>query len=330
MSVPAAYLAVILIWSTTPLAVKWSGEGPGFLFGALGRMALGVCVGLAVLGALRQPLPWHREARQTYLAATLGVYGALLCVYWGAQQVPSGIVAILFGLTPILTSVFARVLLDERGFTPAKVGGMWLGLAGLMVIFGGGLNLGPRASAGIEVLLLGVGLHSLSTVLIKRSNASLSGITAATGTLLLTTPLFFFTWLVFDGARPLALPPHSVASIVYLGVVGSVAGFSLYFYVLRHVTAGAAALVTLVSPVLALVLGSTVNHERLGPEIWFGATLVFGGLAMHQWGAVLGVFSRRPSTPASAAMLPDVGGFGAGQIPSQSHNKKETQSETHP
>lgn len=44
MSVPAAYLAVILIWSTTPLAVKWSGEGPGFLFGALGRMALGVLV----------------------------------------------------------------------------------------------------------------------------------------------------------------------------------------------------------------------------------------------------------------------------------------------
>ena len=36
MSVPAAYLAVVLIWSTTPLAVKWSGEGPGFLLGLFG------------------------------------------------------------------------------------------------------------------------------------------------------------------------------------------------------------------------------------------------------------------------------------------------------
>ena len=288
MSVPVAYLAVILIWSTTPLAVKWSGEGPGFLFGALGRMTLGVFVGLAVLVALRRPLPWHRVARRTYLSAALGVYGALLCVYWGAQQVPSGIVAILFGLTPILTSLLARVLLDERSFTPGKVAGMLLGLAGLVVIFGGGFDLGPRALAGIEVLLLGVSLHSLSTVLVKRTNTSLSGITVTTGTLLLTTPLFLVTWLAFDGAQPAALPPHSLASIIYLGVIGSVAGFSLYYYVLRHVTAGAAALVTLISPVLALVLGSTVNREHLDPTMLFGAALVLGGLAMHQWSSALG------------------------------------------
>lgn len=290
MSVPAAYLAVILIWSTTPLAVKWSGEGPGFLFGALGRMTLGVLVGLAVLVALRQQLPWHREARRTYLSAALGVYGALLCVYWGAQQVPSGIVAILFGLTPILTSVLARALLGERSFTPAKVAGMLLGLAGLMVIFGGGLDLGPHAFAGIEVLLLGVSLHSLSTVLVKRCNTSLPGITVTTGTLLVTTPLFLVTWFAFDGAQPVALPVYSVASIIYLGVIGSVVGFSLYFYVLRHVTAGAVALVTLVSPVLALILGSTVNHEHLGPAIWAGAALVLSGLALHQWGGMLGRF----------------------------------------
>ena len=28
MSVPAAYIAVILIWSTTPLAIQWSGDAP--------------------------------------------------------------------------------------------------------------------------------------------------------------------------------------------------------------------------------------------------------------------------------------------------------------
>ena len=41
MSVPAAYLGIILIWSTTPLAVKWSGEGPGYLFGVTARMVIG-------------------------------------------------------------------------------------------------------------------------------------------------------------------------------------------------------------------------------------------------------------------------------------------------
>ncbi len=41
MSVPLAYLGVIIIWSTTPLAIKWSNETGSFLFGVTGRMALG-------------------------------------------------------------------------------------------------------------------------------------------------------------------------------------------------------------------------------------------------------------------------------------------------
>ena len=36
MSVPAAYLGIVLIWGTTPLAIKWSGEGVGYLFGVTG------------------------------------------------------------------------------------------------------------------------------------------------------------------------------------------------------------------------------------------------------------------------------------------------------
>jgi len=287
MSVPVAYLAVILIWSTTPLAIKWSGEGPGFLFGVLGRMTLGMAVALVVVVILRRQLPWDRKAVQTYLAASVGVYGAMMCVYWGAQQVPSGIVAIVFGLAPILTSLFAHVMLNERSFTPAKVSGMLLGLAGLSVIFGDGLRFGPHGLAGIEIVLLGVLFHALSTVLVKRTNHSLPGITVTSGALVLTTPLFLITWFVFDGAQPVSLPTVAMGSIVYLSVVGSVVGFSLYFFVLRHVTASAVALVPLISPVLALILGSVVNHEQLGPTVWIGAALVLSGLAMHQWGGAL-------------------------------------------
>lgn len=32
MSLPAAFVSVILIWSTTPLAIKWSALGVGFSF----------------------------------------------------------------------------------------------------------------------------------------------------------------------------------------------------------------------------------------------------------------------------------------------------------
>ena len=41
MSIPAAFLGVVLIWATTPLAIKWSSEDAGYLFGVASRMVLG-------------------------------------------------------------------------------------------------------------------------------------------------------------------------------------------------------------------------------------------------------------------------------------------------
>jgi len=66
-----AFVIVILIWSTTPIAIKWSGEGPGFLFGVTARMVIGVTLMLLLAYIKRTPVPWHRQAVYTYLAAGL-------------------------------------------------------------------------------------------------------------------------------------------------------------------------------------------------------------------------------------------------------------------
>ncbi len=288
MSVPAAYLGVVLIWSTTPLAVKWSGEGPGFLLGALGRMGLATLLCLAALAVLRLEFPWHREARRAYLSGALGAYAAMILIYWAAQYVPSGLISVLFGLSPLVTALFAQPLLGERAFTPMRLAGMLVGLAGLVAIFGGSLALGPTTMAGLVALCAAVLLQSLSLVLIKRHAAEIPSLSVTSGALLIATPLFFLTWLAFDHRPPADLPARAVASIVYLGVIGSVVGFTLFFYVLKHVSAHGSALITLVTPVFALLLGAFVNHEHLAARVWAGAALVLFGLAMHQWGERLG------------------------------------------
>ncbi len=289
MSVPAAFLAIVLIWSTTPLAVKWSGEGPGFLFGALGRMSLAAVLCLALVAALRMAFPWHRAARRTYFSGALGLYGAMLCIYWSAQYVPSGLIAVLFGLSPLVTALLAQPLLGERALTPTRLSGMLLALTGLVAIFGASLTLGPHVVQGLMGLLAGVLLQSLSMVLVKRYGAELPSLTVTSGALLVAAPLFFLTWLIFDHHAPAELPTRALMSIVYLGVVGSLIGFTLFFYVLKRVTANTSALITLVTPVLALLLGAFINHEHVGARIWAGTALVLSGLALHQWG---GLFRR--------------------------------------
>ena len=287
MSVPAAFIAVVLIWSTTPLAVKWSGEGPGFIFGAIGRMAFAAVLCLLMINAMRLKLPWHREARNTYLSATLGIYGAMMCVYWGAQYISSGLIAVLFGLTPMVTALMARVWLQEQSLTSEKIAGMVFGLLGLMIIFGFGQASGSMESKGVAVVLLGVLLHAISIVWVKRTNTSLPGITVTSGALLLSVPLYFVSWLMIDGAPPVDLPDRALFSMLYLGVIGSVIGFTLFYYVLHHMEANGVVLITLITPVLALLIGNTVNNEQIGMNVLAGALMVLSGLVLHQWGRML-------------------------------------------
>ena len=183
MSVPAAYLGVILIWATTPLAIQWSSEGWGYLFGITGRMVLGALVCAILLQLFKPGLPWHREARRTYVAAGLGIYGGMLSVYWGAQFVPSGLIAVLFGLNPLVTALIAAVWLRERSLTPGKLLGMALGLCGLLSIFAADILLQGHAWWGVIAVLAAVFLHSFSSVWIKKVGASLPGLTVTSGSL---------------------------------------------------------------------------------------------------------------------------------------------------
>jgi drug/metabolite transporter (DMT)-like permease len=298
MSVPAAFVGVILIWSTTPLAIQWSSEGAGFLFGVAARMWLGALVCLALMGALSVPLPRHAAALRTYLAAGLGIFGAMTCVYWGAQFIPSGLISVLYGLTPMVTGLLAALWLGERAFSAARILGMLLGLGGLAVIFGRGLIGHQIAVPGVLGVLASVVIHSVSSVWVKRIGAEVPAMAVAGGGLLVAAPLYLLAWLLFDGSAPQALTPRAGAAIVYLGLVGSVVGFVLFYFVLKRMAASRIALITLVTPVLALWLGHGMNGETIDIQVVSGTALILSGLAAHQWGDRL--FAREAGGPASS------------------------------
>ena len=189
VSISMAYIGVIIIWSTTPLAIQWSGVGVGYLFGITSRMILGMLVGLMVAGLLSIPLPWHAEARRTYLAAGLGVFFAMTSVYWSSQFIPSGWISVLFGLAPIVTGLLATFLLAERALDAARLAGMLLGLAGLAIMLLGSQRLGPHAGYGIAGMVFSVTAYSASAVAVKRIGADVPALATTIGGLMVAVPL---------------------------------------------------------------------------------------------------------------------------------------------
>lgn len=281
MRVILAYLGVILLWATTPLAIKWSIADIGFLFSVTSRMVIGMLCVLLVLWCSKQRLQWHRKAVLTYIAVMLQIYGSMLCIYWGAQFVPSGWISVISGLTPLVTALFAALLLQERSLTAGKLLSYFLGIAGLSVMFGSALQISINAVFGIASVLLGVFCHSFSAVWIKRINAQLPALVQVSGGLIFSVLAYLLTWRCFGGDLPQKIPLLNLASILYLGIIATTLGFVLYYYLLTQLETTKVALITLICPVLALLLGHSINHELLNQKIIIGTVLISTALFVH-------------------------------------------------
>ena len=284
MRLTSAYAGIVAIWSTTPLALKWSTEA-GFLLGLLLRMIVAVMVAVPLVVLLRRGLPLHDRARQLYLVGGGTMFIMLALSNWSAQFVPSGWLSVVFGLTPIVTSLMASTWLDEPEVTRSGLVSLALSLLGLGLIFGRGVEPGAQILFGIGALLVAVLCYAGSLVWIKRIDARVDSIASMAGTMVVALALALVCWAA-DGAEwPTVFSSRAIGSILYLGSVASVIGWTLFYLLLRHLDTTRIALINLITPVAALLIGHFLNSEPLNSAIWAGTALVLSGLIWFQFGS---------------------------------------------
>ena len=139
LSIPLAFLSVIIIWSTTPLAIQWSSEGAP-MTSVFYRMLIGA-VFCVVAMQLTQGMPkLSKNVIRIYLVGALSIYLGSTLFYYSAQLIPSGWVAVIFGLSPLITGFFSAIVEPEAKLTRARLLGLALGLSGLALVFSAGLS----------------------------------------------------------------------------------------------------------------------------------------------------------------------------------------------
>jgi len=104
----------------------------------------------------------------------MGIFTTMSLVYYSSQTVPSGIISIVFGLTPIITGIFALLLLKESFFKFHKIAGLLLGLIGLIVIFKQTLSISTEMITGLLAVTFAMAFQSFISVKLKQVNASIS------------------------------------------------------------------------------------------------------------------------------------------------------------
>ena len=299
MKLLCAYLAVIFIWSSTPLGIQFTLEGLDFYTSVSLRMWGSAALSVPLVLLLRQRFAFSADALRSYLAGTLGVYGAMLSVYWGAAYIPSGLISVIYGLTPMLSGAIAYVWLKEKELTPVRIVALMIALAGLVMVVSGRLSLDVTAWKGILGSFLSALLFAISGVWVKRINANIHPVVQTSGTLWLSSFFYLLTVPVFGFHLPEVWPPAAVAGLGYLIVFGSLLSFLLYFYILRNLPTARVMLITLMAPVLALMWGYFLHDEMLQLTTLSGVVLLLAGLSLYQWHQradlwVSQLFFRRP------------------------------------
>ena len=163
-------LIFVLIWSTGFIAAKYSMQNADpFVFLCL-RMALTTLALIPILYLFGATLPRKLSPYRHDMVTGVLLHCCYLgFVFWPIKEgMPSGIVAIIIGIQPILTMVLASVYIGES-FTLKKLIGLAIGFVGVAIVILGKYGLGLIDDDGLGLIPIGmclIGLLSASSSVI--------------------------------------------------------------------------------------------------------------------------------------------------------------------
>lgn len=282
-----AFAAVYIIWGSTYLGIRYAIETlPPFLMaGARFSLAGAIMFTWAKLRGDAGGWSWAHWRRSLLIGALL-----LLCgnggVTWAEKYIASGLAALLVATEPVWVVMLNWAITRRRPNAKVLLG-VLIGLAGVALLVGGGLNDGSKVSgmtlAGTGVVLFAGLAWATGSVYenrrpIKATTSLASGMHMIAG-----GGLLLLLGLIVGDFKRLNLGAASWVSLVaffYLAIFGALVGFTAYGWLLRNVSTARAATYAYVNPAVAVFLGWLLASEPLTPRMLMAAAVIVGSVAL--------------------------------------------------
>lgn len=277
------YALLVLIWAATPLAIVWSVAEIHPMWVLIIRYFGASIIALFLLKIMRDPLPFDRTSMKSYLAGSLNLIDAQLFIYLAANYLTSGLMALIFGFSPLIAGLIGHMILKTHKLIWLQWLGMAVAVAGLCFVFADSADskINPW---GVVLMLISMVSYISSIFWVKQISAPLSPMSQATGSLLVSAAgslvLVPFIWQHI----PTQLPgTQAMIGFVFTMIMSSIVAMLCYFWLIRRLNASTVSLSNVMTPVIALVLGATLNHEIISSHAFAGIAVVMFGIIMYFW-----------------------------------------------
>ena len=216
------------------------------------RFFIALPIALFLLLILKVKLPCNKIALHSYLAGSFSLIGSQIFTYAATSYLSSGIIALMFGLAPIMAGLIGRF-----GFGQRLHGIQWLGMlvavVGLAIICtssGASQHVHP---VGIMLMLMSVFTYAFSIFWVKKVNADVVPMAQATGSILVSTLaamcIIPFIWQY----APTHIPEtKSLLALIYTVFMASLLAMFCYFKLVQNIKATTLSLTTVMTPMIAM------------------------------------------------------------------------------
>jgi probable blue pigment (indigoidine) exporter len=281
----ALFLALAALWGSAFMAIKAGLDYfPPVLFAALRYDVAGVIM----LGYAAVVVDdWLPRGRRQWAAVLVGAslmiaaYHAFLFI--GELETTSAAAAVIVSLSPVLTTMFARVWLPDERLSIPGLAGILFGLLGVAAI----AQPDPSNLLAEDVVSKGLVFtaavaFALGSVLTRRLDAEMDIETMEAwsmlgGALLMHAASAF---VLGESMADVTWGPGAYWSLGYLSVGASAIGFLIYFDLLDRLGPVEINLVSYVAPVFAAVTGFFFLNEVVDPTTFAGFALIVVGFVL--------------------------------------------------
>ncbi len=268
-----------LLWGSAFLWIKLALRGFTPIEIAVLRSVLGAAVLFVLARIAGQRMPrgrvmWGRLAVAAFFCNAVPF--ALFSI--GEQTVDSGIAGVLNATTPLWSLLIGLVLGAERGIHPARLGGLLLGFAGVLLIFAPWQRAG-LFGWGALALVAAAASYAIAFAYMARKLAGTGGPVAISAAQLAVASGLASLALPVEGARP-GFDGLAVLAVVLLGVFGTGFTFYLNYRLIEDEGPTGAAVVGYLLPVVSVALGAVVLGEPVTPRVVAGMLVVLAGVGL--------------------------------------------------
>ena len=273
-----AYGALCLLWGSTWIAVRILVQDvPPFRAAAI-RFTLAAAIVVAVGTAMKLQLP--RSAREWRNQVFLGItmmsipYGA---VFWAEQHINASLTALLFASFPLVVAIWSPILTGQTVPRRALLS-IVVGFGGMAFLFFHGVPYSRLGRLSAIAVLVGVVSSAWATVSAKRQASGTNPLVSTGIQMAVAAVLTTAASLTLERGQESHWTAVSFSMLVLLAVFGSAVAFSLYYWLLRDITAYQLGTIDLVVPLVATSEGALLLRESIPPLMIAAMVVVLGAV----------------------------------------------------